>query len=88
MHLELRSPRLHLRRVTAEHLPELVALDSDPEVMRHISDGAPNSREVYVNELLPRMLAWDEHPFGYLAAYEGEQFQGWFHLIEREAWRA
>jgi RimJ/RimL family protein N-acetyltransferase len=78
--LELRSERLHLRRLTAEHLPDLIELDSDPEVMRHISGGAPNSREVYLEELLPRMLAWDEHPFGFLAAYEAERFQGWFHL--------
>lgn len=78
--LELHSERLHLRRLTAEHLADLVELDADPEVMRHISAGAPNSRQRYVDELLPRMLAWDGHPFGFLAAYEGQQFQGWFHL--------
>ena len=78
--LELHSERLHLRRLTAEHLAELVELDADPGVMRHISGGAPNSRQRYVDELLPRMLAWDEHPFGFLAAYEAGQFQGWFHL--------
>ncbi len=78
--LELRSERLHLRRLGAEHLPDLVELDADPEVMRYISDGAPNSRDVYINELLPRMLAFDDQPYGYLAAYEAGQFQGWFHL--------
>lgn len=78
--LELRSERLHLRRLTPDHLPDLIELDSDPEVMRYISGGAPNSREDYVDRLLPRMLAWDEHPFGFLAAYEAERFQGWFHL--------
>lgn len=78
--LELHTGRLHLRRLTAEHLPELVELDSDPEVMRYISGGAPNSRQRYIDELLPRMLAWDERPFGFLAAYEAGRFQGWFHL--------
>ncbi len=78
--LELRTARLHLRRLTAAQLPDLIALDADPEVMRYISGGAPNSREDYEDELLPRMLAWDEHPFGYLSAYEGDTFQGWFHL--------
>lgn len=78
--LELRTERLHLRRLSADHLPDLVALDSDPAVMRYISGGAPNSREDYEGDLLARMLAWDEHPFGYLAAYEADLFQGWFHL--------
>lgn len=78
--LEFRTGRLHLRRLTAAHLPELVELDADPAVMRYISGGAPNSREVYEAELLPRMLAWDGHPFGFLAAYHGGRFVGWFHL--------
>jgi RimJ/RimL family protein N-acetyltransferase len=78
--LELSTPRLHLRRLTAAHLPDLVALDADPEVMRYISGGAPNSREVYEAELLPRMLMWDDHPFGFLAAYHEGAFAGWFHL--------
>ena len=78
--LELRSERLHLRRLTADHLAELVELDADPEVMRFISGGVANSREDYIDELLPRMLAWNDQPFGFLAAYEAERFQGWFHL--------
>lgn len=78
--LEFYSERLHLRRMAAEHLPDLIELDADPEVMRHISGGLPNSRERYESELLPRMLAWDEQPFGFLAAYEAGRFQGWFHL--------
>lgn len=77
--LDLRSERLHLRRLTADHLDDLVELDADPEVMRHIT-GAPNSRADYEAELLPRMLAWDEHPFGFLAAYHADRFAGWFHL--------
>jgi len=78
--LELRTDRLHLRRLTAEHLPDLVELDSDPEVMRYISGGEGNTRERYEQELLPRMTAWDDQPYGFLAAYEDEAFVGWFHL--------
>lgn len=78
--LELQTARLHLRRITREHVPDLVALDADPEVMRYISGGAPNPREAYENDLMPRILAWDEHPFGFLAAYEADEFVGWFHL--------
>ena len=33
-----------------------------------------------IAELLPRMLAWDGQPFGFLAAYEAGSFVGWFHL--------
>lgn len=65
--LELRSERMLLRRLTPAHLPDLVELDADPAVMRYIT-GAPNTREDYEQDLLPRMLAWDDHPFGYLAA--------------------
>jgi RimJ/RimL family protein N-acetyltransferase len=78
--LEIRTDRLLLCRLTAAHLPDLVELDSDPEVMRFISGGEPNSRERYESELLPRMLAWNDEPYGFLAAYEADAFVGWFHL--------
>jgi RimJ/RimL family protein N-acetyltransferase len=78
--LEIRTDRLCLRLLTAAHLPELVELDADPEVMRYINGGKPNSRELYEQELLPRMLAWDDEPYGFLAAHEAEAFVGWFHL--------
>lgn len=78
--LRLSTERLHLTRIGPEHLDALVELDSDPEVMRYISGGEPNSRQTYVDELLPRMMAYADQPFGYLAAHEGERFVGWFHL--------
>jgi RimJ/RimL family protein N-acetyltransferase len=78
--LEIRTARLCLRRLTAAHLPDLVELDSDPEVMRFINGGERNSRQRYESELLPRMLAWDAEPYGFLAAYEADAFVGWFHL--------
>lgn len=78
--LELHSERLHLRRLTAAHLPDLLELDSDPEVMRYISGGQPSSRQLYEEQLLPRMLAWDDQPYGFLAAYEAGVFVGWFQL--------
>ncbi|MCX4245376.1 GNAT family N-acetyltransferase [Paraliomyxa miuraensis] len=78
--LELGTERLVLRRLTSEHLDDLVELDSDPEVMRYIGVTQPNSRERYESELLPRMTAWDDEPYGFLAAYEDRSFVGWFHL--------
>lgn len=77
---EVLTDRLCLRRLTVAHLPDLVELDSDPEVMRYISGGEANSRARYEAELLPRMLAWNDHPYGFLAAYDGAAFVGWFHL--------
>lgn len=77
--LELRSERLLLRRITPAHVSDLVELDADPAVMRYVG-GAPNTRETYEQEILPRILAWDDHPFGYLAAEHEGRFVGWFHL--------
>lgn len=78
--LELLTPRLRLERLGERHLDDLVLLDADPEVMRYLPTNAPNTRERYVAELLPRMTAWNDRPFGFLAAYEEGAFVGWFHL--------
>jgi len=86
-------------RIDASHLDDLVALDSDPEVMRHVGGVSP-SREQYA-EILPRMMTWSDRPFGFFAAYFEDRFTGWFHLrpsvvddrilelgyrLRREAW--
>ncbi len=74
------TPRMQLMRICAADLDSLVELDSDPEVMRYISGGTPNSRELYLDELLPRMLAWPSEPYGFMTAWIGDEFAGWFHL--------
>lgn len=76
---ELRTQRLHLVRLTEAHLDDLVALDADPEVMRFITDGQPNTRQIYLDDLLPRMVGFDDEPHGFAAAYEQGAFVGWFH---------
>lgn len=77
----LASDRLRLRKLGPDDLDALVELDGDPEVMRYINDGVPNSREVYVEELLPRMLAWaEDDPVGFYAAIYQGRWIGWFHL--------
>lgn len=78
--LELHTARLDLTRLTRAHLDDLVRLDADPEVMRYINGGLPNSRATYEALLLPRMLAHADAPYGFLAAYAGGRFVGWFHL--------
>jgi RimJ/RimL family protein N-acetyltransferase len=80
----LRSDRLVLRRLTPADVELLWELDSDPEVMRFLSGGAPTPRAVIERELLPRFLRESEgHPgFGYWVAVEeatGESL-GWLSL--------
>lgn len=80
----LETERLRLRRFVPDDLERLVELDSDPDVMRYISYGAPTPRERYAQEILPRWFAlYAETPLlGYWAAetrVDGA-FVGWFHL--------
>lgn len=74
-----RTAGLVLRELTAQDLPSLLELDSDPEVMRHITDGRPNGPAEYA-ELLPRMLAYTGQDYGSYAAEHDARFVGWFHL--------
>lgn len=74
------TARMQLRRIASTELDALVELDADPEVMRFISGGVPNSRELYVDEILPRMMTWNDEPFGFFSAWFEGAFAGWFHL--------
>ncbi|MFI6811948.1 GNAT family N-acetyltransferase [Nonomuraea sp. NPDC050328] len=78
-HIE--TERLLLRRITADDVDHLVELDSDPEVMRHLSGGVPTSREKIVGEVLPRILSYTGDQ-GFFAAIEKStgDFLGWFLL--------
>jgi RimJ/RimL family protein N-acetyltransferase len=81
MRFAIATERLVLRKLGEEDLDAMVELDSDPEVMRYINDGVPNSRELYVESLLPRMLAWaGDDPVGFYAAIHEGRWVGWFHL--------
>jgi RimJ/RimL family protein N-acetyltransferase len=80
----LETTRLRLRRFTLDDADLLVELDSDPDVMRYITFGAPTPREAYVNTYMPRWFEiYEQFPLlGYWAAEhrrDGE-FLGWFHL--------
>jgi RimJ/RimL family protein N-acetyltransferase len=80
----LETERLRLRRFTVDDTDRLVALDSDPEVMRHITYGVSTPRATYENVILPRWFAiYAETPLlGYWAAEDRStgDFLGWFHL--------
>lgn len=51
------TERLALRRLTADDVDELVALDGDPRVMRFLGR-APRSRAQIEAEVLPRFLGY------------------------------
>jgi RimJ/RimL family protein N-acetyltransferase len=80
----LETARLRLRHFTVDDVDRLVELDSDPEVMRYITFGAPTPRESYLETYLPRWFEiYAKQPGrGYFAAELGGSgdFIGWFHL--------
>lgn len=68
----LETRRLRLRRFAPDDIDRLVALDSDPEVMRYITYGVPTPRSTYEGVILPRWFAaYEQSPgLGYWAAEE------------------
>lgn len=80
----LETPRLVLRDFTSEDEGLLVDLDSDPEVMRYITNGESTSRERVREWVLPRFTHHYSHvpKMGCFAAHErvNGAFIGWFHL--------
>jgi RimJ/RimL family protein N-acetyltransferase len=75
-----KTPRIVFEKISAADLDDLVALDSDAEVMRFISGGVPTDRQTYLDGLLGRMMAYDAPDLGYFAARGAGGFLGWFHL--------
>ena len=84
MRLILETARMLFREMTADDLPLLVELDSDPAVMRFITKGAPTPRTTLEHDHLPRILAYNGRtpPVGFWAAQlqANHEFIGWFHL--------
>ena len=82
--VHLTTPRLELRRFTADDVDLLVDLDSDPDVMHFITGGRPTPREEIETDVLPHYLGWHERSdrYGFWAAVEREtgEFLGWFHF--------
>jgi len=80
----LTTKRLRLRQFTLADADRIVGLDSDPEVMRYISYGAPTPREVIEQRVLPAWIKYyeSEQRIGFWAAdlLPSRQFVGWFHL--------
>jgi RimJ/RimL family protein N-acetyltransferase len=77
----LETDRLRLRRFNPDDVELLVALDSDPEVMRFLT-GQATPRDEIENVVLPEILkVYAEHPqLGTFKAEAAEGFIGWFGL--------
>jgi RimJ/RimL family protein N-acetyltransferase len=84
MGVHLETERLRLREFTADDLDALVELDSDPQVMFHITGGLPTSREEMRDVVLPHWMDFYRRGegFGFWAAVEKAtgEFLGWFHF--------
>jgi RimJ/RimL family protein N-acetyltransferase len=84
MQVYLETERLILRRFTEADADNLVALDSDPEVMRYLTGGPSTPREEIERDILPAFLRYYERGdrYGYWAAIEKStgDFIGWFHF--------
>lgn len=79
----LETPRLRLRRFTADDADLLVTLDADPDVMFFITGGAPTPREEIVGDYLPAFLSYYARfpGYGFWALEERVTgaFLGWVH---------
>jgi RimJ/RimL family protein N-acetyltransferase len=88
MHVFLETERLALRRFTAADVDILVALDSDPAVMRFVSGGKATARDAIEHDILPAFLSYYDRfaGYGFWAAMEKStgNFLGWFHFRPRE----
>ena len=81
MHVFLETDRLLLRRFTEADVHNLVELDSDPAVMRFLTNGRPTPREVIERDTLPRIISCYERlrGLGRMAAIQrsSNTFIGW-----------
>lgn len=80
----LETTRLDLREFHSEDTDLLVDLDSDPEVMKFLTEGKPTSRDE-AQKILARVMAYPEKYQGKLGVWCAEEkssgeFMGWFHL--------
>ncbi len=88
MRIYLETPRLIFREFTSEDLQGLIDLNSDAEVMQHITAGAPIPSDRICHEVLPRFLRLhrESSEFGYWAAVEKNKgdFLGWFQFKRKD----
>lgn len=67
------TARLRLRECSLEDLPELSRIRANPEVMRYIGNGKPQTREQVKDVILDIQAHWRNHSFGRWAVEHREQ---------------
>lgn len=91
MKIFLETPRLILRQLTKEDTDNLVALDSDPNVMRFINGGVASTYSEITKTFLPDVLSYyDEFDnLGFWAIVEkySQEFIGWVVLRPESRFR-
>lgn len=78
----LRTSRLRLRPLSDDHLEREVELDADPEVMRHLGNGRPQTRAEVEARHRQRLAAARRVPgLGFWAGLVGDEFVGWWMML-------
>src|ERR1044072_487913 len=82
MKIFLETDRIILREITEDDFGNLFELNSDPEVMRYLTDGKPSTTDE-IHQALARTFALykkHNHKFGFWSAIEKSsgKFLGWF----------
>lgn len=77
----LHTARLRLVPLAHEHLEHEVELDADPDVMRHLGNGRPRTRE-QVQDLHNRRMAASRRVagLGFWVGFAAAEFVGWWIL--------
>ena len=84
--LRIETHRLRLRRFTSDDLNKLCAIHSDPDVMRYMGKGRPESVD-QVQATLNKFLAhWEQYGFGRWAVTDkaSDELIGWCGLSHLE----
>lgn len=84
MKIFLETERLQLREFEPQDVEHLIALDSDPAVMKFLTNGKPTPPEEIRERVMPLFLRYHiaYTDVGFWAGFEkaSNQFVGWFHF--------
>lgn len=80
----LESERVILTEISVDDALLLFELDSDPDVMKHLTDGKPSTMQDIASamERIRKVIEKFQYKFGFWLAYskENHEFMGWFHF--------
>lgn len=85
----LQTAHVVLRQYEERDFDELLDLNSDPEVMKYLTNGVPGTREDVIGGV-ERTLLYQRKYAGTLGVFtaelsQGREFMGWFHLRPRKS---